>query len=103
MIIIFGRLRAADLKVIAPKCSFGLKDIIYICCIITREGIKPDPKKVQCIMDIGQTSATTKTRAFIGMVQYYRGMWTRRSHVLSPLTEATSGTKGRKILCNDAL
>ena len=36
--IIFGRLRAAGLKVNAPKCSFGLKDIPYLGYVITREG-----------------------------------------------------------------
>ena len=30
-------------------------------------------------------------------------MWPRQSHVLSTLTEAASGHKGRKILWNDAL
>ena len=57
--IIFGRLRTAGLKVNAPKCSFGLKGVPYLCYVIKREGIKPDLKKVQGIMDIGQT-ATTK-------------------------------------------
>ena len=50
--IIFARLRAEGLKVNAPKCSFGLKDITYLGYVITREGIKPNPKKVQMIMDI---------------------------------------------------
>ena len=57
--IIFGRLRAAGLKVNAPKCSFGLKEIPYLGYLITREGIKPDAKKVQGIMDLGQPSSTT--------------------------------------------
>ena len=50
---IFCKLRASGLKVNAPKCNFGLKDIIYLGCVITREGIKLDPNKVQGIMDIG--------------------------------------------------
>ena len=44
--IIFGRLRTAGLKVNAPKCSFGFKEITYLSYEITREGIKPDPRKV---------------------------------------------------------
>ena len=51
--IIFGRLCAAGLKVNALKCVFGLKEIIYLGCVITREGIKPGPKKVKGIMDLG--------------------------------------------------
>ena len=101
--IIFVRLRAAGLKVNAPKCSFGLKEIPYLGYVITREGIKSEPKKVQGIVDLGRTSTTTEARALIGMVQYYRDMWPRWSHILSPLTEADSVPKGRKILWNDGL
>ena len=56
--IIFKRLRTSDLKLNAPKCSFGLKDIPYLGFVITREGIKPNPKKLQEIIDIGRP--TTK-------------------------------------------
>ena len=58
-VMIFGRLIATGLRVDAPNCIFGLKGIPYPCHVITREGIKPDPKKVKGIMDIGRTATTT--------------------------------------------
>ena len=72
--IIFVRLRAEGLNVNAPKCDFGLKDIPYLSCVIKKEGIKPYPKKVQGIMDIGRPATTTEAQALIGMVHYYIDM-----------------------------
>ena len=60
------------------------------------ENIKPDPEKFQGIMDLGRPATTTEARALIGMVQYYRDMWPRCSHILAPLTEAAIGPKGGK-------
>ena len=99
----FGRLSAAGLKFNAPKCSFGLNETPYLGCVITREGIKPNPKKVQGIMDLWQLATTKEVQALISMVHWYRDMWPRRSHILDPLTEADSGPKGRKILWNEDL
>ena len=88
--IILIRLRAAGLKVNAPNCSLGLKDILYLGYVITREGIKPDPKKLQGIMNLRRPYTITEVQALISMVQYYRDMWPRWSHVLAPLTEGAS-------------
>ena len=54
-------------------------------------------------MDIWRPATTTEVRALIGVVQCYRDMCPRGSHILAPLTEAASGPKGRKILWNVAL
>ena len=67
--MIFGRLCTAGLKVGDPKRNFGLKDIPYLGYVITREGIKPNPKKVQVIMDLGRPTTTTESRVLKGMVQ----------------------------------
>ena len=99
----FRRIQAAGLKVNAKKCSFGLAEIPYLGYIITRQGIKPDPKKIQGILDLERPKTTTECRALLGLIQYYRDMWQRRSHILAPLTEASSGPKGRKIKWTDDL
>ena len=54
-------------------------------------------------MDLGRPKTTTEAPELIGIVQYYRDMWPRKSRILDPLTEAASGHKGGKILWNDAL
>ena len=101
--IIFGRLQAAGLKVNAPKYSFGLKEIPYLGYAITWEIIKPDPKKLQGIMDLGRTNTMAEAQALTRMVQYYRDMWPMQSHILAPMAEAASDPKSEKILWNDAL
>ena len=54
--IVFDILSDARLKVNAPKCSLGLKEIPYLGCLITQEGIKPYPRKEQGIMDPRRTT-----------------------------------------------
>ena len=72
--ITFGRLRSAVLKVNAPKCRFGLKDIPYLGYVIIQGGIKPDPKKAQGIIDTRRPTTITKAQEIIGMVHHYRDM-----------------------------
>ena len=60
LIMIFFRLGAAGLKVNAPKYSFGLKEIPYLCYVITREVIKLNPRKMQGIMDLGKLATNTQ-------------------------------------------
>ena len=45
-------------------------------------------------MDIGRYTTTTEARGIIIMVQYYRDIWPRQSHMLAAVTEASKGLKG---------
>ena len=81
------RLRDAGLKVNAAKSLFCAHEIEYLGYILTREGIKPQPKKVQAILALNPPNNIKELRHFLGMVQYYRDMWARRSEMLAPLTD----------------
>ena len=48
------------------------------------------PKKVAAIKNIATTTNKRQLRRFVGMVDYYRDMWIRRSEALAPLTTLTS-------------
>lgn len=68
--ICFTCTQMAGLKVNTAKCSFGLKEIPYPGCIVSRDGIKPNPKKIQGIMDLDHPKTMTEVKSLVGMVQY---------------------------------
>ncbi len=84
---VLTRLRDAGLKVNSAKSSFLAHKIEYLSYILTREGIKPQPKKVQEILPLNPPNNVKELRHFLRMVQYYRDMWARRSEMLAPLTD----------------
>jgi len=46
--------------------------------------------KVEAILNIKAPKTRKELRQFIGMANYYRDMWFRRSELLAPLTNLTS-------------
>jgi hypothetical protein len=84
---VLTRLHDAGLKINAAKSSFCAHEIEYLGCILTREGTKPQPKKVQAILTLNLPNNVKELRHFLGMVQYYRDMWERRNEMLAPLAD----------------
>jgi hypothetical protein len=64
----FDKFREAGLKCNINKCSFGLTEVKYLGFIITREGIKADPKKIEAILKIEKPKTVTEMKSLIGMV-----------------------------------
>ncbi len=84
---VLTRLRDTGLKVNAAKSLLYAHEIEYLSYILTREGIKPQSKKVQAILALNPPNNVKELRHFLGMVQYYRDMWARHSEMLAPLTD----------------
>ncbi len=80
-------MRNAGLKINATKSVFCAQETEYLGYILTRGGIKPQPKKVQAILALNPPNNVKELRQFLGMVQYYRGMWQEHSEMLAPLTD----------------
>ena len=67
---VLTRLHDAGLKVNAAKSSFCAHEIEYLGYILTREGIKPQPKKGQAILALNPPNNVKELRHFLGVVQY---------------------------------
>jgi hypothetical protein len=57
---------------------------------ITRYGIQPQHKKVEAVLKFIPPKTKRQLRHFLGMINYYRDMWQKRSHMLAPLTGLVS-------------
>ena len=90
--LVLQRLQKAGLKVNVTKSYFAHSQLEYLGYWITRTGIKPVYDKVKAVLKIAEPKTRKELRSFIGVVNYYRDMWVRRSHVLAPLAALTSKT-----------
>ena len=90
--VVLQRLKDTGLKVNIKKSFFAKAELEYLGYWITRDGIQPVANKVQAIQSMLAPRNKKELRAFIGIVNYYRDMWVRRSHILAPLASLTSKT-----------
>ena len=88
--IVLAKLKNAGLKVNANKSNFCQSEIEYLGYLITRNGIKPQPKKVEAIHNMAAPKSRKQVRSFLGLVNYYRDIVVRRSDLSAPLTKLTS-------------
>ena len=89
---VLNKLRNVGLKVNASKSFFAKGELKYLGYWITRDGIQPLPDKIKAIQNIAEPTTRKQLRGFIGMINYYRDMWSKRSHYLAPLSRLTSNT-----------
>jgi Reverse transcriptase (RNA-dependent DNA polymerase) len=88
--MVLARLSTVGMRVNASKSKFFAEQIEYLGYWITRKGIQPVYNKVEAILKIKAPKTRKELRRFIGIVNYYRDMWFRRSELLAPLTSLTS-------------
>ena len=69
--IVMKRLTQVGIKCKIDKYLFCHPEIEYLGYIITREGVNPQPKKVQVIHDMQCPTTKTEVSHFLGMVQYW--------------------------------
>ena len=87
---VLSRLAEAGFVVNVNKSHFAMDQIDYLGYWLTRDGIQPQHKKVEAIQRLEPPKTKHQLRKFLGMINYYRNMWQRRSHILAPLTAMVS-------------
>ncbi|MCO5608596.1 hypothetical protein L7F22_062809 [Adiantum nelumboides] len=87
--VIFQALRDNKLYVNQKKSEFFLQEIQYLGHIISKNGIRMDPAKLEVIKDWPTPRNLHEVRSFIGMCAYYRRFIEKFSLIAGPLHDLT--------------
>ncbi|KAJ4978546.1 hypothetical protein NE237_009326 [Protea cynaroides] len=96
---VMQRLRKEKLYVKFSKCEFWLKEVAFLGHVVSAEGIKVDPSKIEAIVKWEAPKSVAEIRSFQGLVGYYRRFVEDYSQIAVPLTSLTK--KGEKFVWTD--
>ena len=88
--LVFDRLREANLKLKPKKCRIFQSQVAYLGHIVSQEGVRTDPKKIESIKNWPIPCDTKGVRSFLGLASYYRKFipgFATSAHSLTRLTE----------------
>ena len=80
-------LQDKGLRINVSKSTFATDKIEYLGYTLTRDGIKPLAEKVTDILTLQPPSNVKQLGRVLGIIQYYRDIWEKRTDLLSSLTD----------------
>ena len=92
---IFIKLKEANLKVQLEKSEFFQKEITYLGHIVSTDGIKPNPEKIEVVQKYDIPKTPKQIKQFLGLCGYYRKFIRDFAKIAKPMT--TYLKKGRKV------
>ena len=99
MLQLFQRLNEFGISINVSKCEFGKHQIVFLGHLISHDGIKPLPDKVEAIQKYPLPSNVKQLRRFLGMIQFYNRFIPKAAHYLAPLNDMLRmNSKGSKSL-----
>lgn len=96
---VLQRLAQANLKIQFDKCEFLQKQCEFLGHIVTQDGIKPNPNKIEKILNWPIPKTTTQIKGFLGLLGYYRKFIRDFAKLTKPLTRCLK--KDTKIVHNE--
>ena len=71
------------------KCHFNDTEMKYLGHLISSDGVRPDPDKVEKVKELPRPTIVQEVRAFLGLANYFRKFMQGYSQMALPLTDLT--------------
>lgn len=86
---VLEKLHSAGLYLDINKCEFHTKQVKYLGLIITTEGLKMDPQKIETVKHWKAPRCVKDVQAFLGFANFYRRFVHGYSKIAAPLSNLT--------------
>ena len=70
--VVLESLRKEQLYAKLSKCEFWLNEVSFLGHIVSKEGIRVDPKKIKVVVEWKPPRNVTEVRSFLRLAGYYR-------------------------------
>jgi len=70
--VALSKLREVNLKLNPSTCCFATESIVFLGHVVSKEGTKPDPGKIDAVLLFPEPKTVTNVRSFLGLTGYYR-------------------------------
>ena len=87
--LVLAKLREAGLQVDIEKCQFYVQETAFLGVILSTDGLKMDPKKVQAVTDWPVPRTLKQVQGFIGFCNFYRRFIKDFSKIVRPMMKLT--------------
>ena len=84
---VFQAIKQANLMIKLKKCHFCLPNITYLGHVVGRNGLQPDPSKIDKVKNFPVPIDLTSLRSALGLFSYYRQFVPGFSKIAKPLTQ----------------
>ena len=93
---IFTLLSSNGLIIQKSKCIFGVQELEYLRHLITVEGVRPLPSRIEVIHNFPTPDSRSSLQRFLGMINFYHRFLPTIASQLAPLHAASSG-RGKEL------
>ena len=84
---VLDRARDVNLKFNAKKCRIRQEEVPHVGHVLSKDGLKPDPKTIRAVKEMKPPQNTKERKTFLGFIQYLGKFMPNMATVSAPLRE----------------